>query len=51
MTEYDAVSREPLVASAVGFALMGMLLFVIFDKGQGLAARKTAKISSPHHSA
>lgn len=35
-TEYDAVSREPLVASAVGFALMGMLLFVILDKGAAL---------------
>jgi NADH-quinone oxidoreductase subunit J len=33
MSEYDAVSREPLVASAVGFALMGVLLFVIFDRG------------------
>jgi NADH-quinone oxidoreductase subunit J len=36
MTDYDAVSREPLVASAVGFALMGMLLFVIFDKATAL---------------
>jgi NADH-quinone oxidoreductase subunit J len=36
MSEYDAVSREPLVASAVGFAIMGMLLFVIFDRGNGL---------------
>jgi hypothetical protein len=26
------VSREPLAACAVGFALMGVLLFVIFDK-------------------
>src|SRR5687767_13048394 len=33
MSEYDAVSREPVVASAVGFALMGVLLFVIFDRG------------------
>lgn len=32
MSEYDAVSREPLVASAVGFALMGVLLFVILDR-------------------
>ena len=30
--EYDAVSREPLVAAAVGFALMGVLLFVILDR-------------------
>jgi NADH-quinone oxidoreductase subunit J len=38
MTEYDAVSREPLIASAIGFALMGMLLFVIFDRANGLIA-------------
>jgi NADH-quinone oxidoreductase subunit J len=30
--EYDLVSREPIVAAAVGFALMGVLLFVIFDR-------------------
>jgi NADH-quinone oxidoreductase subunit J len=32
MAEHDAVSREPLVASAIGFTLMGILLFVIFDR-------------------
>jgi NADH-quinone oxidoreductase subunit J len=37
VTEYDAVSREPVVAAAVGFALMGVLLFVIFDKADHLA--------------
>jgi NADH-quinone oxidoreductase subunit J len=36
VTEYDAVSREPVVAAAVGFALMGVLLFVIFDKADPL---------------
>jgi NADH-quinone oxidoreductase subunit J len=30
--EYDEVSREPVVAAAVGFTLMAMLLFVILDK-------------------
>jgi NADH-quinone oxidoreductase subunit J len=30
--EYDAVSREPVIASAVGFTLMAVLLFVIFDR-------------------
>jgi NADH-quinone oxidoreductase subunit J len=30
--DHDAVSREPILASAAGFALMGILLFVIFDK-------------------
>ena len=38
LAEYDAVSREPMVASAVGFALMGILLFVIFDRATGLNA-------------
>jgi NADH-quinone oxidoreductase subunit J len=32
LAEYDRVSREPVIACAVGFALMGVLLFVIFDK-------------------
>ncbi|HWB52774.1 MAG TPA: NADH-quinone oxidoreductase subunit J, partial [Tepidisphaeraceae bacterium] len=32
LPETDAVSREPVVASAIGFALAGVLLFVIFDK-------------------
>lgn len=34
--EYDRVSREPLLASAAGFLLMGVVLFVIFEKGHGL---------------
>src|SRR5687767_4621627 len=37
--EYDRTSREPLLASAAGFLLMGVLLFVIFERGQGLGAR------------
>jgi NADH-quinone oxidoreductase subunit J len=32
IAEYDANSREPVVACAVGFTLMGVLLFVIFDR-------------------
>jgi NADH-quinone oxidoreductase subunit J len=36
--DYDRLSREPLWATAVGFALMGVLLFLIFDKGEGLVA-------------
>ncbi|MDB5355137.1 MAG: nuoJ [Phycisphaerales bacterium] len=35
--EYDTTSREPIVAVTVGFALMGILLFVIFDRGHELA--------------
>ena len=36
LSEYDAVSRDPLIASAVGFALMGVTLFVIFDRAEAL---------------
>lgn len=32
LPECDAVSREPLAASAVGFFLTGLLLFMIFNK-------------------
>jgi NADH-quinone oxidoreductase subunit J len=41
LAEYDVVSREPIVAAAVGFALMGILLFVIFDRAA--AADVTAR--------
>jgi NADH-quinone oxidoreductase subunit J len=34
VNEYDAVSRDPLIASAVGVALMGVILFVIFDRAE-----------------
>jgi hypothetical protein len=39
LAEHDAISREPLMACAVGFALMGVLLFVIFEKSEGLTAK------------
>jgi len=32
VAEYDAVSRERVAASIVGFVLAGLLLFVVFDK-------------------
>jgi NADH-quinone oxidoreductase subunit J len=35
VADYDRVSRDPLVASLIGFALMAVLLFAIFDKAQG----------------
>ncbi len=41
LADYDARSREPVVAAAVGFALMGVFLFVIFDKAQGLQPLST----------
>ena len=34
MADYDAHSRDPFIASAIGFALMGVLLFVIFDRAE-----------------
>ncbi len=36
VAEHDAVSREPIVASAVGFALLGVVLFVLFDRSPAL---------------
>lgn len=36
--EYDAVSREPVVAAAIGFGLMAMLLVVILDKAGPITA-------------
>lgn len=36
--DYDAISREPMAASMIGFAMMGVLLFVIFDKVAALSA-------------
>lgn len=38
MADYDNTSREPLAAAVIGFVLMGVLLFVIFDKANGLIA-------------
>jgi NADH-quinone oxidoreductase subunit J len=42
LAEHDAISREPLIACATGFALMGVLLFVIFEKSEGLSAKPQA---------
>ena len=42
LAEHDAVSREPIIASAVGFALLGILLFVIFDHSTPLGDRNEA---------
>jgi NADH-quinone oxidoreductase subunit J len=46
--EYDNVSREPIFASAVGFALMGVLLFVIFDKSAPIAPRGEVLPTAPY---
>jgi NADH-quinone oxidoreductase subunit J len=37
LADYDVMSREPFSAACIGFALMGVLLFLIFDKAQNLA--------------
>lgn len=42
--EYDTVSREPLIAAVVGFALMGTILFIVFDRA---AAIKPAPDAQP----
>ena len=42
--EYDRISREPLVAAAVGFTMMAMLIFVISDKAAPIA--KTPEIGA-----
>jgi NADH-quinone oxidoreductase subunit J len=36
LAEYDTTSREPFLAACVGFTLMGVLTFLIFDKAQDL---------------
>ena len=46
LSDHDVVAREPVLACAVGFALMGVLLFVIFDKSQGLVTPVPEKTSS-----
>lgn len=42
-TEHDSHSREPLIASAIGFAIAGLLVFLIFHKSHEIAER------APHH--
>lgn len=44
--EYDRISREPVFASAIGFTLMGVVLFLIFDKADGIRPAVAAKPSA-----
>jgi len=46
LAEHDAISREPLIACAAGFAMMGVLLFVIFEKSEGLSAKPQVAASA-----
>ncbi len=45
MAECDAVSREPFFAACVGFALMGIFLFMIFDKAAPAASDSSAGLT------
>ena len=36
-TDYDNTSRDPFIASAIGFVLMGVLLNVIFDRAESFS--------------
>jgi NADH-quinone oxidoreductase subunit J len=42
IAEHDAVSRDPVIAAAVGFGLMALILFVVFDRYQTLPVPKPA---------
>jgi NADH-quinone oxidoreductase subunit J len=37
LTEHDAISREPFTVSVLGFVLMGLILFVVFNKYESIA--------------
>jgi NADH-quinone oxidoreductase subunit J len=45
--EYDITSREPVVACAIGFGLMGVLLFLIFDKAEGIEPAGRSAMTRP----
>jgi NADH-quinone oxidoreductase subunit J len=48
LADHDAISREPFAASVIGFALMGVMVFLIFDKAQKIEvtpATATAVVS------
>jgi NADH-quinone oxidoreductase subunit J len=50
MAWYDANSREPAAAAAIGFVLMGVLLYVIYDRAEGLVEPyKTVDTASKLH--
>jgi NADH-quinone oxidoreductase subunit J len=44
LAQCDIISREPFSAGVIGFALMGVLMFVIFDKSEQVAP------AAPDHS-
>jgi NADH-quinone oxidoreductase subunit J len=46
LSNYDQVSREPIAAAAIGFALMGVFLFVIFDKAEGIKSPRVEQVAA-----
>lgn len=46
LLDYDAASREPLAASAIGFVLMGLLIFVIFDRAPAIFSNPAATVAT-----
>lgn len=46
LSDYDQVSREPMAAAVIGFAMMGVFLFVIFDKAEGLNPTTAVAVSA-----
>lgn len=47
LADYDALSREPLIACCVGFVLMGVLMFLIFDKASALPDYQPPTVQAP----
>jgi len=47
LADYDALSREPLIACCVGFALMGVLMYLIFDKASVLPIHQPPTVQTP----
>lgn len=45
-SECDQVSREPMAAAAVGFALMAVLLYAIFDKAPAALAQPQVAVEA-----
>lgn len=41
VADYDVRAREPLAACVIGFLLMGVLLFVLFDRATSIAQQST----------
>jgi NADH-quinone oxidoreductase subunit J len=47
LPEHDVVSREPFLASLIGFGMMGIILFVVFDKAQPITRNALGGMVGP----